>query len=232
MTRVAIIAAIPGELKPLVRDWLHERRHGVELWRWRFGDQFGDQSECVAACAGAGVEAATRAFAEIEKDGPVSAVISTGWAGALSEGFVPGTAYWVSGVVDARTGERFETDSVGIRLPRSQKRDLHPTDEDLSVGTRTWGTRRRSLLGAGSPRLKIESRGAWSLWTPTLATKTRTSRGWGTQFRANPGHLAGDQPESCRCDGKAASCGCLQGRFGGYGGLRGCAAGGDARHSI
>jgi hypothetical protein len=36
----------------------------VELWRWKF-----DEGEWMAACGGAGVDAATRAFAEIEKDG-------------------------------------------------------------------------------------------------------------------------------------------------------------------
>jgi hypothetical protein len=59
---------MPGELKPLVRGWQHERRNGVDLWRWRF--RWG--GEWIAACAGAGVEAATRAFAEAEKLGPVS----------------------------------------------------------------------------------------------------------------------------------------------------------------
>lgn len=101
MTRVAIIAAMPGELKPMVRGWLHESRNGVDLWRWRY-----DEGEWVAACAGAGEAAATRAFAEIEKDGPVSAIISTGWAGALHEGFKPGQVFNISGVIDARTGER------------------------------------------------------------------------------------------------------------------------------
>jgi hypothetical protein len=38
MTRVAIIAAMPAELKPLVRGWRHERRNGVDLWRWRFDE--------------------------------------------------------------------------------------------------------------------------------------------------------------------------------------------------
>jgi adenosylhomocysteine nucleosidase len=72
------------------------------------------------------VDAATRAFAEVEKDGAVSQVISIGWAGALSEECKPGRAYHVSAVVDARTGERFETSSVD-RFPRSQRRDLgHP----------------------------------------------------------------------------------------------------------
>jgi adenosylhomocysteine nucleosidase len=102
MTRVAIIAAMAGELKPLVRDWQHEYRNGVHLWRWSY-----DEGEWIAACAGAGVEAATRAFAEVEKDGPISRVISTGWTGALREEFVPGEAYRVSGVIDARSGERF-----------------------------------------------------------------------------------------------------------------------------
>ena len=103
MTRTAIIAAMAGELKPLVRGWRHERSNGVDLWRWRF-----DEGEWVAACAGAGADAATRAFAEVEKDGKLSFVFSTGWAGALSEALEPGQAYRVSGVIDARTGERFQ----------------------------------------------------------------------------------------------------------------------------
>jgi len=102
MTRIAIIAAMPAELKQLVRGWQHERRNSVHLWRWR-----SDENEWIAACAGAGVDAATRAFAEAEKSGPIDEVISTGWAGALREEFFLGHAYDVSTVIDARTGERF-----------------------------------------------------------------------------------------------------------------------------
>ena len=102
MSRVAIIAAMPGELKPLVRGWRHERSNGVDLWRRRF-----DQGEWIAACAGAGVNAATRAFAEAEKGGALDAVISTGWAGALRKELAPGQVCDVSSVIDARTGERF-----------------------------------------------------------------------------------------------------------------------------
>jgi adenosylhomocysteine nucleosidase len=105
MSRAAIIAAMPGELKPLVRGWAHERRGHVKLWRWKF-----DEGEWVAACGGAGVAAATRAFAEVEKDGAPDLVISIGWAGALSPALETGRAYGVSGVLDARTGERFSTD--------------------------------------------------------------------------------------------------------------------------
>lgn len=98
-----------SELKPFLNanakeGWTHERRGNVKLWRliWPL-----NQGEWIAVCAGAGVAAATRAFAEAEKDGPVDLVISTGWAGALSEEYKPGQAYRVSEVIDARTGERF-----------------------------------------------------------------------------------------------------------------------------
>jgi adenosylhomocysteine nucleosidase len=102
MKRIAIIAAMPGELKPLIRGWSHETRHSVDLWHSRHGED-----EMIAACAGAGVNAAKRAFAEIEKGGVIDAVFSVGWAGALRDGFVAGQAYRVSGVIDARSGERF-----------------------------------------------------------------------------------------------------------------------------
>ncbi len=102
MTRLAIIAAMPGELKPLVRHWQHQRSQGVDLWRKESG-----QAEWIGACAGAGVNAATRAFTEAEKGGDLDAVISTGWAGALREQLSPGQFCDVSCVIDARTGERF-----------------------------------------------------------------------------------------------------------------------------
>src|ERR1035437_801308 len=129
MTRIAIIAAMPGELKPLTRGWRHQRRNGVDLWRWRF-----DQGEWIAACAGAGVVAATRAFAEVEKLGPVTTVISTGWAGALREELETSRAYWVAGVIDARTGERFETAELRTHPSRKNKgaaRVGHPADDSM-----------------------------------------------------------------------------------------------------
>ena len=102
MSRIAIIAALPGELKPLVRGWMHERRGGVDLWRTRQNN-----AEWIAACAGMGQPAATRAFAEVEKSGPLDRVLSVGWAGALREDIEAGKAYRVAGVIDLRTGERF-----------------------------------------------------------------------------------------------------------------------------
>jgi adenosylhomocysteine nucleosidase len=103
MIRTAIIAAMSGELKPLVRGWRHAKRNRVDIWRWSYG-----AGEWVAACAGAGQAAATRALAEVEKDGPVASVLSVGWVGALNEAYKPGEAYRVAGVIDTLTGERFK----------------------------------------------------------------------------------------------------------------------------
>jgi adenosylhomocysteine nucleosidase len=109
MKRIAIIAAMPGELKPFLdanakEGWVYERRGNVRLWRLIWPD---DQGEWVVACGGMGQEAATRAFAEVEKDGRIDRVISTGWAGALRHDMKTGNAYRAAGVIDLKTGERF-----------------------------------------------------------------------------------------------------------------------------
>ncbi|HEY1984141.1 MAG TPA: nucleoside phosphorylase [Terracidiphilus sp.] len=106
MTRTAIIAAMPGELMPLVGGWPHSSRNGVKFWARR-----DEEDEWIAACAGAGQEAATRAFAAIEDGGPIDLVFSLGWVGALREELAPGSAHNVAGVIDVRTSERFNCDA-------------------------------------------------------------------------------------------------------------------------
>ena len=102
MKRIAIIAALSGELESLVRAWPAASRNGVKLWQNSRG-----RARLLAACAGMGAKAAERALAAVEADGLVDAVVSTGWAGALSETFVAGRAYRVSEVIDAVSGECF-----------------------------------------------------------------------------------------------------------------------------
>ena len=134
MKRIAIIAAMPGELKPFLdsqakEGWVLERHGNVRLWRlvWPLG-----QGEWIAACAGAGQAAATRAFAEIEKSCPIDAVVSTGWAGALNEDFATGRAYRLAGVVDAQTGERFAARE--LESPAKSEEVLsHPGDKNKDV---------------------------------------------------------------------------------------------------
>ena len=106
MTRVALIAAMPGELMPLVHGWPHSSRNGVHFWAQR-----NEEEEWIAACAGAGQNAATRAFAAIEDGGPIDLVFSLGWAGGLRTDVLPGQAFNVAGVIDANTGERFNCDA-------------------------------------------------------------------------------------------------------------------------
>ena len=103
MTRVAIIAAMPGELAPFVHGWPSSTRNGIHFWALRSEDE-----EWIAACAGAGQAAATRAFAAIEDGGPISLAISVGWAGALRADLITRTAHSVAGVIDTRTGEYLE----------------------------------------------------------------------------------------------------------------------------
>ena len=120
MTRVAIIAAMPGELKSLVQGWkpmpLARPRRGAFAWQGMMGG-----AECLAVCAGMGKEAAERAC-EIAADGaPLNALVSVGWAGALSCGVQPANAYVVNEVVDTATGERFSTRSSTQATPATLK---------------------------------------------------------------------------------------------------------------
>jgi adenosylhomocysteine nucleosidase len=105
MTRTAIIAAFPAELRHIVRGWQHERRNGVVTWAHR------DDNLYVAACAGAGQAAAIRAFAAVEESAPIDLVFSVGWAGALTPDLLLGSAHNVAGVIDTSTGERFRCDA-------------------------------------------------------------------------------------------------------------------------
>lgn len=108
MTRIGIIAAMPGELKPLVQGWkpLPRVRSGTAAWQGKMGE-----ADCIAVCAGMGQAAAERACTLA---GQVQALVSVGWAGALSCGMQPGSAYVVNEVVDEATGERYSTASSSV----------------------------------------------------------------------------------------------------------------------
>ena len=112
MTRIGIVAALPAELHPLVREW--PRTDQVYI-----GHVAGIQ--CFAACEGIGEMAAARSISAIraaaEQDGPLDALVSYGWAGALSCGVRPPGVYSVAEVVDSRTGERFRTSGWHSEAP-------------------------------------------------------------------------------------------------------------------
>lgn len=109
MKRVGIVAAMPGELKPLVSGW---KKLDGNAWTGVVAGH-----ECVAVARGMGRDAATRACEGIFAGGPVDALISVGWAGALSCGVKPPDAFEVKEVLDPQTDERFLTgQEQGLRL--------------------------------------------------------------------------------------------------------------------
>ncbi len=105
MSELGIIAALPGELKPLVREW--PRTDHVHIGRV-------NGTRCLAAAEGMGAFAAARAFQALRAASPgITALVSYGWAGALTDAVEAPGVYQVGEVVDARTGERFATAAHG-----------------------------------------------------------------------------------------------------------------------
>jgi adenosylhomocysteine nucleosidase len=129
--RIGIIAALPGELKPLVRGWKRNRSvpSGIMLWK---ADHNGDQ--LIAVCGGMGAAAATRSFSAAESEGPLDLVLSIGWAGALDSGMRTGECYIPSEIIDAQTGEGYSlTDSK-----RTQRLVTTPAVADITEKRRLW----------------------------------------------------------------------------------------------
>jgi len=100
---------MPGELAPLVKGWRRVPA-ATHVWRWEKEER---GAKWIAVCAGIGRDRATKAFAEAEKEGALSAVLTIGWAGALREGMNAGGVYRAGQIVNAQTGERFEAVGCG-----------------------------------------------------------------------------------------------------------------------
>lgn len=99
--RIGIIAALAGELKPLVRGWSRQA-NGAFLSRRK-------DVTAIAVARGMGVAGAERAVAIAENHSRLDALASIGWAGGASCGLQPGTAYEVGEVIDAVSSERYAT---------------------------------------------------------------------------------------------------------------------------
>lgn len=103
-SRIAIVAALPREIRPLVRGW------PVQSQSRQAGFMMAECDGAVAVCAGMGRERVTHAFAMAETRGPLSQVISVGYAGGLHSRVRTGEVYWPATVIDARTGERYSAE--------------------------------------------------------------------------------------------------------------------------
>ncbi|MEO8737421.1 MAG: nucleoside phosphorylase [Edaphobacter sp.] len=131
--RVGIIAAMSGELKPLVCGWQRKPttvKH-LHLWTQTIGPD-----ELIAVCGGMGAQAALRSFAAIEASGPLDLVLSVGWAGALEKGKQAGECYVVSEIIDSQTGECFSL-TIGDRKLRLV---TTPRVADEAEKRRLWQT--------------------------------------------------------------------------------------------
>jgi len=105
MTRIVIIAALWREVAPLIqRNQNHWQRDanlhpkGVAVWI---------STDAVVAFAGMGESRVSLAVEAAFATGPVSELISVGWAGACVPGVRVGSIARPSTVVNARTGERY-----------------------------------------------------------------------------------------------------------------------------
>ena len=108
MSRIGLVAALPGELAPLVRGW--QKRGRLRLGR--IGNH-----EAVATCAGMGAAAATRACQSLlDAGGPVDTLVSLGYAGSLSCAIKPPQACSIREVIEAGSGERFAGNPEGELL--------------------------------------------------------------------------------------------------------------------
>ncbi|HTV07156.1 MAG TPA: hypothetical protein VME86_17430 [Acidobacteriaceae bacterium] len=109
MNRVGIVAALPGELKPLVHGW---RERGRNVWA---GEIAG--CEGVAIAGGMGAAAAERATERTIAEMNANVLVSYGWAGALTCAVKPPAVCAISEVVDDANGERYKTAITdGFRL--------------------------------------------------------------------------------------------------------------------
>jgi adenosylhomocysteine nucleosidase len=180
--RVAIIAALPRELAGLTAGWQRQNvtRNGQIAWT-------ASSSDALAIAAGMGRENASRALELAVESGPVSAVISAGFAGALDPALQVGDAVQASTVIDAQTGERFTTAggdgrslvTIGAVADTAEKRRLRETYA-AHVADMEAATLARICAGRGLPFFAIKAiSDAADFSLPALA-KFATAQG---QFR-------------------------------------------------
>jgi adenosylhomocysteine nucleosidase len=99
--RLAIIAALPREIAVLVRGTKPDvelLRGGIHLYRL---------PHAIVVAGGMGSQRVTQAFQAAVAAAPITAVVSTGLAGACTSALAVGDVVEATTVIEARTGERF-----------------------------------------------------------------------------------------------------------------------------
>jgi adenosylhomocysteine nucleosidase len=135
MPRIAIVAALEREVRPLIRNW-------QARWIEHDGRKFRvfEKGEASLICGGIGPEAARRATeAVIQHSAPIG-VLSVGFAGALDPSLAAGEVIEPRTVINAGDGSRTETAagagmlvSFGAVADGEQKRKLRDAYGALAV---------------------------------------------------------------------------------------------------
>lgn len=157
--RVAILAALPREVRGLVRGAAPDAsllERGVHLYRL---------ASAVVVTAGMGAVRASLAFEAALASGPVATVLSAGLAGSCSSVLPAGSIAEASLVVDARTGERFSLQSAGPQLVLATAASIASVSEKA-----------RLSAAYGAAMVDMEA-----------ATVARLARAHGLRFRAVKG---------------------------------------------
>src|ERR1700758_333941 len=115
MSRVAIVAGLEREGRPLVKHWrVSEKEHDGRRFR------FFEKDEFVLVCGGIGADAARRAAeAVIMLYGP-NVIYSAGYAGALDPGLKVGEVIHAARVINAGDGSSSQVaggDGVLVSFP-------------------------------------------------------------------------------------------------------------------
>jgi adenosylhomocysteine nucleosidase len=99
--RVAVVAAMEMEVRPLVRSWrVCEREHGGKKFR------FFEETQAVVVCGGIGAEAARRAAEAVIALYSPDVIYSVGFAGALDPALKIGDVVQPAQVINAGDGSR------------------------------------------------------------------------------------------------------------------------------
>lgn len=179
-SKIAIIAALPREVLPLVRGTKPERslkERGIS--RFVLPD-------AVVVAAGMGLDRVTLAVEAALEHSEVGLLVSAGLAGSCDSQLPAGLIAEATSVVDVRTGEGYPTDAPegAIVNPQYGSRETVPQGLILATGSEIASTREKARLhnAYGAAMVDMEA-----------ATVARLARARGLRFRAIKG--ISDGPE-------------------------------------
>jgi adenosylhomocysteine nucleosidase len=178
--KIAIIAALPREVFPLVRGTKPDRtlkQRGIS--RFILPD-------AVVVAAGMGLARVTLAVEAALEHSEVRLLVSAGLAGSCDSRLPAGFVAEATAVVDVRTGERYATDaSEGVIVnPRHGSREIAPQGLILATG---------SEIASITEKARLRNAYSAAMVDMEAATVARLALALGLRFRAIKG--ISDGPE-------------------------------------